>query len=118
MAGLRDRVALLYSTLDASLEFHPPDSAPAAGTDASPKPDANPDTAELDLSGVACPMNFVKAKLKLETLPLGAVLTLLLDDGEPARNVPASFRNEGQEILGMTALNDTQWKIEVKKTKE
>lgn len=40
-------------------------------------------TAEMDLSGVACPMNFVKAKLRLETMEVGATLAVLLDDGDP-----------------------------------
>jgi TusA-related sulfurtransferase len=55
--------------------------------------------AELDLRGVICPYNFVKTKLKLDTMGEGQVLAVLLDDGEPIRNVPQSLRNEGHEIL-------------------
>ncbi|MEQ1848566.1 MAG: sulfurtransferase TusA family protein, partial [Nitrospira sp.] len=50
---------------------------------------------ELDLRGVICPYNFVKTKLKLETLEQGQVLSVLLDDGDPIRNVPRSVQNEG-----------------------
>jgi sulfite reductase (ferredoxin) len=53
----------------------------------------------VDLRGVACPLNFVKAKLELETIAVGEVLELLLDDGEPVRNAPASFVEQGQEII-------------------
>ncbi len=60
--------------------------------------------AELDLRGVACPYNFVKTKLKLDTMGEGQVLAVLLDDGEPIRNVPQSLRNEGHEILSQEQI--------------
>ena len=43
-----------------------------------------------DLRGVACPMNFVKTKVELARIPVGGFLRILLDDGEPADNVPRS----------------------------
>jgi tRNA 2-thiouridine synthesizing protein A len=46
-----------------------------------------------------CPYNFVKAKLKLETMESGQVLSVLLDEGEPIRNVPRSMEIEGHEVL-------------------
>ena len=54
---------------------------------------------ELDLRGVICPYNFVKTKLKLESMPPGKVLAVLLDDGEPIRNVPQSVQSEGYIVL-------------------
>ncbi len=54
---------------------------------------------ELDLRGVICPYNFVKTKLKLESLEIGAQLRVWLDEGEPIRNVPQSIINEGHRIL-------------------
>lgn len=54
---------------------------------------------ELDLRGVICPYNFVKTKLKLESLQPGEVLAVILDHGEPIRNVPQSIRNEGHTIM-------------------
>ena len=72
---------------------------------------------ELDLSGVTCPMNFVKAKLRLETMDVGDSLAIVLDDGEPIQNVPASFQGEGQEILETTDLGDGHWRIVVAKRK-
>ncbi len=108
---LRDRVELLHSTLDGNLEFHPPEPAePVAAA-------APPSGGELDLSGVACPMNFVKAKLKLEPLATGSTLALVLDDGEPVRNVPASFKAEGQEIEETTDLGNGRWRVVVRKRK-
>lgn len=49
----------------------------------------------LDLTGVVCPMNFVKTKLKLELMNPGEILMIQLDKGEPLKNVPSSLKNEG-----------------------
>lgn len=55
--------------------------------------------ATLDLRGVICPYNFVKTKLRLDTMLPGEILAVLLDDGEPIRNVPRSVENEGHTVL-------------------
>lgn len=54
---------------------------------------------ELDLRGVLCPYNYVKTKLKLESMTLGQVLAVTIDEGEPERNVPRSLLDEGQRVL-------------------
>ncbi len=61
--------------------------------------------AELDLRGVICPYNFVKTKLKLETMDPGEVLAVILDDGEPIRNVPQSVANEGHTVIAQEDLS-------------
>ena len=61
--------------------------------------------AELDLRGVICPYNFVKTKLQLETMEQGQVLAVLLDDGDPIRNVPRSVENEGHTVLAQMRIN-------------
>jgi len=94
---LAERVEELFRSLDASLEFT---VAPVAQEDASPANNAAAHT--VDLRGVACPMNFVKAKLALEQVDVGDVLDILLDKGEPVRNAPASFAEQGQEVLEIT----------------
>jgi TusA-related sulfurtransferase len=53
----------------------------------------------LDLSGVPCPANSARALLKLEMLGSGEELEVLLDDGEPAKNVPAAMAEAGHELL-------------------
>ena len=62
---------------------------------------ANPVTpdAELDLRGVICPYNFVKTKLKLETMQASQVLAVMLDEGDPIRNVPRSVSDDGHTVL-------------------
>lgn len=55
----------------------------------------------VDLRGVCCPTNFVKAKLALEMVDAGEVVEFLLDDGEPVKNVPKSLKGEGHKLLGL-----------------
>jgi TusA-related sulfurtransferase len=55
----------------------------------------------IDLRGVCCPTNFVKAKLALEMVEAGEVVEFLLDDGEPVKNVPRSLKAEGHKLLGL-----------------
>lgn len=106
------RVRALYDSLDASLQFQI--ATPGATRVESQAPVAG--SHRMDLKGVACPMNFVKAKLKLETINFGETLEILLDDGEPVKNVPESFRQQGQEITGMLPDGTGHWKVIVKKT--
>ena len=55
----------------------------------------------IDLRGVCCPINFVKAKLAMEDLEPGETVEMLLDDGEPVKNVPRSLKGEGHKLLGL-----------------
>ncbi|HEY3317978.1 MAG TPA: sulfurtransferase TusA family protein [Coriobacteriia bacterium] len=69
----------------------------------------------LDLRGVICPLNFVKAKIALEPLVEGDTLEILLDDGEPVRNVPRSLRDDGDEVLSLTRTEEGHWLANVRK---
>lgn len=62
---------------------------------------------ELDLRGVICPYNFVKTKLKLETMASGQILSVLLDDGDPISNVPRSVENEGHTVLAQERMGSS-----------
>jgi len=73
-----------------------------------------PADAELDLRGVICPYNFVKTKLKLETMGAGQVLAVILDDGEPIRNVPRSVSDDGHTVLRQELL-DGSHRVFIKK---
>lgn len=74
------------------------------------------DIVTLDLSGVACPMNFVKTKIKLSSMEIGAQLDVILDDGAPIENVPLSLEEQGQKVLEKEQISETQWKIRVEKS--
>ncbi len=69
----------------------------------------------LNLEGVACPINFVRAKLKLEEMEPGKVLEVIIDDGEPVKNVPRAVKEDGHRILGIERLNN-KWKLLVRKS--
>jgi tRNA 2-thiouridine synthesizing protein A len=47
-------------------------------------------------------MNWVRTKLELEEMDSGQRLEVLLDDGEPIRNVPRSLKEEGHKLLKVT----------------
>jgi TusA-related sulfurtransferase len=59
----------------------------------------------IDLRGVCCPTNFVKAKLALEMADSGDVLEFYLDEGEPVQNVPRSLKAEGNKLLGLEKVD-------------
>ncbi len=52
----------------------------------------------LDLTGVPCPMNWVRTRLALEELPAGERLEVVLDPGEPLDSVPRSAREDGHDV--------------------
>jgi dissimilatory sulfite reductase (desulfoviridin) alpha/beta subunit len=56
----------------------------------------------LDLRGVCCPMNFVKAKLAMDRIKPGETIEFYLDDGEPIVNVTRSLKDEGHQVLLVT----------------
>jgi sulfite reductase (ferredoxin) len=74
-----------------------------------PSSNGNTDAAgsvqSIDLLGVKCPFNYVKTKLKLETMQSGQLLEVLLDDGEPATNVPRSVQSDGHKLLSQVEEN-------------
>ncbi len=55
----------------------------------------------LDLSGEVCPYTFVRTKLRLEELEMGAELQVLVDHAPAAENVPRALRDEGQEVVAV-----------------
>jgi len=79
----------------------PATPAPAPAKPAAPVPTGAP---LYDLRGVACPMNYVKTKLKLEMMDAGEKLEVWLDAGEPIKNVPMSLKNDGHLIHLQEAL--------------
>lgn len=72
----------------------------------------------LDLRGVLCPINFVKTKLKLEEMEVDQILEVILDDGDPMRNVPRSVKEEGHKIIKVEKLPDNSYKLLIRKEAE
>jgi TusA-related sulfurtransferase len=89
-----------------------PDSTTSSSPATAP---SSGEASELDLRGEICPFTFVRTRLALEALPIGATLRVLVDHPPAARNVPRSAAEWGQEIRGVTAISDALWVIEVVK---
>jgi sulfite reductase (ferredoxin) len=70
---------------------------------------------QLDLRGVACPMNFVKTKLRLDKLAGGELLEVLLDQGEPYESVSESVQAEGHTIEGCNLEEDGFARVLIRK---
>ena len=67
----------------------------------------------VDITDVVCPVTFVKAKVALEELDDGQILSIRMNDGEPVQNVPRSIKEEGHKILKLLQNEDgTYNKIE------
>ncbi len=111
-----------YDQMDASMKLKkstpPPQFDMSAVTGVAPG--ATPvalrtPTIRLNLSGVACPMNFVKTKLQLEEMDAGQVLEVIIDDGAPKDNVPRSVESEGHKILELSKTPDGHYKLVIEK---
>ena len=72
----------------------------------------------IDLRGVSCPTNFVKAKLALEEIENGTVVQMLLDDGEPVKNVPRSLKADGHKLIGLKQTEEGHYILELEKVEE
>jgi tRNA 2-thiouridine synthesizing protein A len=68
----------------------------------------------IDLSGEVCPFTFVRTKLALEELPIGATLHIIVDHAPAIHNVPRSAAEWGQEVVSVTPVGD-RWTIEIRK---
>jgi TusA-related sulfurtransferase len=52
----------------------------------------------LDITGLRCPMTWVRTKLELERLSPGDELTVRCPAGEALENVPRSAREAGHDV--------------------
>ncbi len=95
------RIEELFLSLDANLKFRL--DPVAAGEQTAP---LEVNVHKVDLRGVPCPLNFVKAKLAVEKIAVGELLEIELDEGEPIQNVPPSLAGQGQEIVRTTKVGD------------
>ncbi len=72
----------------------------------------------VDITDVVCPVTFVKAKVALEELEDGQVLSIRMNDGEPVQNVPRSIKDEGHQILKLLDNQDGTYNLIVRKAGE
>ena len=55
----------------------------------------------VDARGLACPVNWAKAKTVLESLPAGSLVEVLVDDPRSERDLPAAAEAEGHAVLSV-----------------
>jgi len=93
--------------------FPPTSSSPGRPPD--PEPPLGPWSSSLDLTGELCPFTFVRTKLALEDLAIGAMLRVVVDHEPAIRNIPRSATEWGQEVVGVTRLSQHTWAIDLRK---
>ena len=69
----------------------------------------------VDITDVVCPTTFVKAKVALEELDEGQILSIRMNYGEPVQNVPRSIKEEGHKILKLINNEDSTYDLIVEK---
>jgi tRNA 2-thiouridine synthesizing protein A len=72
----------------------------------------------LDIRGQVCPLTFVRAKLAIEKLAVGAVLEIVVDHQPAAVNVPRSMEREGQTVLRVEQSRENEWRLFIRKDRE
>lgn len=77
------------------------------------QPTSAPET--LDLCGEICPFTFVRTKLRLEELPTGATLCVLVDHEPAKENIPRSAKEWGQKVLSVSQPTAGRWQIVLQK---
>jgi TusA-related sulfurtransferase len=88
----------------------------ASSTSSSPAdPSPSGDVTTLDLAGEVCPYTFVRTRLALEALPLGARLDVVVDHEPARRNVPRSAAEWGQDVLAVDEVTPGRWRIALRK---
>ncbi|GAB4491476.1 MAG: sulfurtransferase TusA family protein [Thermodesulfovibrionales bacterium] len=72
----------------------------------------------LSIKGLTCPFTFVKAKLAIESLAVGQVLDILMDSEEAFRSVPKAMEDLGHRVELAEKVNDTDWRLLIRKEKD
>lgn len=109
------RVKTMYESLSSQLEITLEKEGNTNEENKAVENSAKTDLEIVDLRGVKCPINFVKAKVALAKVASGQVIGFYLDDGEPIQNVPKSLEGEGHEIIHFDSRYDGYHLLTVKK---
>ena len=71
-------------------------------------------TEQINLFGVKCPLNWARAKVRLEDLEQGDVLEVLIDDPKGRRDIPRAAEAEGYAIVHIAEVSGG-WSIVIEK---
>jgi tRNA 2-thiouridine synthesizing protein A len=69
---------------------------------------------QINLFGVKCPLNWAKAKVRLEDLERGDILEVLIDDPKGRRDIPRAAEAEGYAITQIDEIANG-WCIAIEK---
>ena len=72
----------------------------------------------IDIRGLVCPMTFVKAKLAIEDMITGGLLSITLDYEPATRSIPNSMRELGHEVLAIEQTGPKEWRLTIRKRGE
>lgn len=70
---------------------------------------------QLSLCGTTCPLNFVKTKLKLESIKTGNILEVIVEDEESAINLPRGIEAEGHKVILIEKVGEGRVRLLIKK---
>jgi tRNA 2-thiouridine synthesizing protein A len=68
----------------------------------------------MNLRGVKCPLNWARAKVRLEEMPVHARLLLTVDDPQAVRDIPRAAEAHGYSLVDIQELGTT-WTIEIER---
>jgi tRNA 2-thiouridine synthesizing protein A len=68
--------------------------------------------ATLDLRGVACPLAWAKATVRLETLARGVVIDLVIDDPRSLRDLPRAAEASGHHVVEVDEAGPP-WRVRI-----
>ena len=71
-------------------------------------------TVYLDLRGVKCPLNWARAKVRLEQMRRHEVLELTLDDPRGVRDIPTAAEAEGYAVLECVSAGG-MWRMRIER---
>ena len=69
----------------------------------------------IDLRGVPCPVNWARAKIRLEAARRGERLAFLVDDPRSVRDLPRAAEAEAYVVLGVSPVEPGVWSIVIEK---
>ena len=81
---------------------------------ASPAARAEIDRGEMCLRGVGCPLNWARAKVRLEERRARARLAVVVDDPRAIRDIPRAAEAHGYAVIDVVELGDG-WRIEIER---
>lgn len=70
----------------------------------------------LDITGLVCPMTFVRTKLMIEKMSPEETCEVHLKGSEPLENVPRSLLELGHQIVSTDEIDDGVYRLVIKKS--